>query len=120
MLFRSAVNDWWGMSTGAVDILLGNDLPEGIKRLSNYLQNGIINGTIDPFLVHIRDQKGNDVSDGVTPFPIEEMMQMNWLCGNVEGSIPQFEELLPQSRNLVRLLRIYRETIPPEVEEALK
>lgn len=117
---NNAVNDWWGMNTGAVDILLGNDLPEGIKRLSNYLQKGIIDGTIDPFLVSIKDQKGNEVSDGITPFPIEEMMQMNWLCSNVEGSIPQYEELLPQSRNLVRLLGIYRETIPPEVEDAVK
>ena len=45
---------------------------------------------------------------------------MNWLCENIEGTIPQFDELLPQSRSLVRLLGLYRETIPPEVEEAVK
>ena len=45
---------------------------------------------------------------------------MDWLCSNVEGSIPQFDQLLPQSRNLVRLLGIYRESIPPEIEEAVK
>ena len=44
-------------------------------------------------------------------------MQMDWLCDNVEGKIPAFDELLPQSRNLVRLLGIYRESIPPEIKE---
>ncbi|MBQ6479926.1 MAG: BMP family ABC transporter substrate-binding protein [Anaerolineaceae bacterium] len=117
---NNAVNDWWGMSTGVVDMILDKDLPEGLKRLSDYLKNGIIRGTIDPFLTPIKDQKGMEVCDGEHPLPMEELMQMNWLCENIEGAIPQFDELLPQSRSLVRLLGLYRETIPPEVEEAVK
>ena len=38
------------------------------------------------------------------------------MCGNVEGSIPAFEELLPMSREIVRLLGVYRRMIPPEKE----
>ena len=48
---------------------------------------------------------------------MEELMHMDWLVDNVEGSIPTFDELLPQSRELVRVLGIYRDMIPPKAEE---
>ena len=115
-----AVNDWWGMSTGVVDLVLDKDLPEGLKRLAGFLKNGIISGDIDPFLTRIKDQKGNEVCDGIRTPSLEDLMQMDWLCDNVEGKIPDFEELLPRSRKLVRLLGIYRESIPPEKEEIVK
>jgi hypothetical protein len=41
---------------------------------------------------------------------------MDWLCENVIGEIPPFEEILPVSRNMVRELGIHRDTIPPEKE----
>jgi len=44
---------------------------------------------------------------------------MDWLCENVEGTIPSFEQLKPESRQLVRLQGIYREQIPPEKEAPL-
>ena len=115
-----AVNDWWGINTGVVDLVLDKDLPEGLKRLAGFLKNGIISGGIDPFLTRIKDQKGNEVCDGIRTPSLEELMQMDWLCDNVEGKIPDFEELVPRSRKLVRLLGIYRESIPPEREEIVK
>ena len=114
---NNAINDWWGMSTGAVHVALDKDLPDGMKMLAKYLSDGIISGAIDPFLCPIRDQKGEVISDGTRVFTSEELMRMDWLCENVDGAIPAFDELLPQSRNLVRLLGIYRETIPPETKE---
>jgi hypothetical protein len=44
-------------------------------------------------------------------------MSMDWLCDNVDGCIPGYDQLMPQSRELVRLLGIYRDSIPPEKEE---
>jgi hypothetical protein len=39
---------------------------------------------------------------------------MDWLCECVSGRIPEYEELLPIARPIVRLLGIHREDIPPE------
>ena len=39
---------------------------------------------------------------------------MDWLCDNVEGRIPEFDELLPSSQTLVRELGLHRESIPQE------
>ena len=44
-------------------------------------------------------------------------MKISWLNENIEGIIPTFDELLPRSQNLVRLLGIYRDSIPPKTEE---
>jgi hypothetical protein len=44
---------------------------------------------------------------------------MDWLCENVQGSIPEFHEILPISQAMVRELGIYRDQIPPEQEGSL-
>lgn len=114
---HNAINDWWGMSTGVVDLEIGEDLPEGLCQLSEYLKRGIVNGIVDPFKRQITDQQGNIRNDGTQVLTSEELMQMDWLCENVDGIIPSFEELIPQSQNLVRLLGIYRSQIPPKPDE---
>ena len=113
-----AITDWWGLSTGVVNVDINPDMPDSMKRLAEILRNGIAREEIDPFRCVIHDQEGSAVSDGERVFTPEELMNMDWLCDNVEGGIPAFEELLPRSRNLVRLLGLYRKTIPPETEEA--
>ena len=114
---KHAINDWWGISTGVVGIDVPEALPDGMKQLAKVLKNGIISEYIDPFLCAIRAQDGTVVSDGSRLFTPEEIMRMDWLCDNVEGSIPDFDSLLPQSQDLVRLLGIFRESIPPKTEE---
>lgn len=113
-----AINDWWGISTGVVNVDLAPDLPEGTKQLARILKEGIIREEIDPFQCALRDQAGNVISDGGHRFAAEELMRMDWLCDIVDGTIPAFDDLLPQSRNLVRLLGVHRDEIPPKTEEA--
>ena len=114
-----AINDWWGLSTGVVDVGIPDTLPDGMKQLARILKNGIIDEDIDPFLCPIRSQNGAEISDGTRAFTPEELMRMDWLCDNVEGIIPEYDDLLPQSRELVRLLGIHREAIPPKKEETI-
>ena len=115
---KHAVNDWWGISTGVVNVEMDENLPEGVKLLARILKNGIVNEEIDPFLTPIRDQQGNVISDGTRVFTPEKLMHMDWLIDNIEGGIPGFDALLPRSQNLVRLLGVYRQNIPPKTEEA--
>ena len=114
---KHAINDWWGLSSGVVNIDIDESLPDGVKQLGSILKNEILDEKLDPFLCPIRDQSGAVISDGVCPFTPEELMKINWLNENVEGAIPTFDELMPRSQNLVRLLGIYRDTIPPKTEE---
>ena len=115
---RHAKNDWWGLNTGVVTIDVDEELPSGVKILADILKKGIVAEDIDPFLCPIRDQQGQEISDGSRHFSPEELMRLDWLCDNIEGSIPVFDELLPRSQNLVRLLGLHRESIPPKTEDA--
>jgi basic membrane lipoprotein Med (substrate-binding protein (PBP1-ABC) superfamily) len=111
-----AVNYWWGMDSGVIDVQLSDELPDGVRQLALILKDGLTRGTIDPFYRVIRSQDGTVRNDGTQHFTPEEIMNMDWLCDNVEGWIPSFDELLPMSRNMVRLLGIYRDQLPPEKE----
>ena len=55
-------------------------------------------------------------NDGTTTFTPDQILHMDWLVENVIGTIPSFEELQPQSQELVRELGIYRDKIPAEKE----
>ena len=112
-----AVNYWFGLDTGVLDIRLSDDLPSGVYSLACILTNGIREGRIDPFHTYIRDQAGTLRNDGQQGFSYNELMEMDWLADNVDGRIPEFDELFDRSKELVRLLGIYRDRIPPESRE---
>ncbi len=109
-----AVNHWWGLKSGVIDVTLSPDLPEGLKVLADILKKGICSGSLDPFQRQIRDQQGRLRNDGSKRFTPLELLTMDWLCDNVVGSFPKYEEILPMSRSTVDLLGI----LPKEQEDA--
>ncbi len=114
-----AVNYWWGMDSGVIDVELSNKLPEGLLALANYLRTGMQNGTLDPFCRKIIAQDGSVKNDGTAGFHPRQLLHMDWLCQNVIGEIPDFSQILPYSQSMVRELGIYRDQILPEKEGSL-
>lgn len=106
---KEAVNYWLGMDSGVIDIRFTDKLPQGVRILAELLRKNICDGTLDPFRRSIRDQDGTVRSDGERLFDVESLLHMNWLCENVEGSIPAFDQVLPSAQSLVRELGIYRD-----------
>ena len=111
-----ALNYWLGMDSGVIGLNLSDRLPEGVRQMAKVLRKSIEDGTLDPFHRRILAQDGTVKNDGTHTFTPEQLLHMDWLCENVVGSIPSFQEILPFSQNLVRELGIYRDTIPPEKE----
>jgi hypothetical protein len=93
-----------------------NRLPAGLRQLAKILEDGLKNGTLDPFMRRIVAQDGSIKNDGSRKLSPEELLRMDWLCENVIGEIPKFEDILPYSQTMVRELGIYRDTIPTEKE----
>lgn len=114
---HKAVNYWWGMSSGVIDVDLNPSLPQGAHHMARLLKDGIISGSIDPFACKMVDQNGCVHNESESHLEPHELMNMDWLLDNVNGSIPAFDELLPVSRQLVRLLGLHRDSIQPEPEE---
>ena len=114
-----AVNYWWGMDSGVVDVQLSDKLPEGVRMLAELLRKGLQSGTVDPFFRTIRSQDGQLRNDGSHTLTPDEILHMDWLCDNVDGQIPGFEQILPASRAMVRELGVYKDEIPAEKEAPL-
>ena len=114
-----AVNYWWGIASGVVGLDFTDRLPEGTKALANILKAGIKNGTVDPFLRKVVSQEGVVHNDGTKTLSTAEILQMDWLCDNVIGTIPEFDSLSEKAKVITRLQGIYRDTIPPQKECAV-
>ncbi len=112
-----AINYWWGMDSGVIDVELADHLPEGLRSLADILRKGLRSGSIDPFFRRIVAQDGSLKNDGSRCFHPDELLHMDWLCENVEGVIPKFDEILPFAQPVVRELGVYRDQIPAEKEE---
>ena len=103
------INYWWGLASGAVDVVLGDALPAQTLSLVRFLRQSIIDGSLHPFDGPVYDQAGAlRIADGEVLSP-EQILRMNWLVDSVEGSIPRIEELTPEAQELVRIQGVMRE-----------
>lgn len=114
---QRAVNYWWGLSSGVVDIRCAPAIPQSMAELVDILKRGIVSGVISPFQRHITTTDGRVINDGGRDLTTSEILNIDWLCDRVRGEIPSFEQLLPIARGIVRLQGIYRDTIPPDKDE---
>ena len=112
----SAVNYWLGMDSGVIDIELSDKLPAGVRALAELLRKSMISGNLDPFARKIIAQDGTVKNDGTRTLDVKERLKMDWLCENVIGKIPTFDQILPMSRTMVRELGVYRDNIPAAKE----
>lgn len=114
-----AVNYWWGMDSGVIDVNLADTLPAGLLQLCNILREGLKAGTLEPFQRRVVAQDGRVINEGDRILTPEELLHMDWLCDNVDGYIPSFDEIAPFAKDMVRELGVYRDTIPVEKEGTL-
>lgn len=84
-----AVNYWYGMSSGVIDIRYAPGLPYQTRKLVQLLRNGIVEGSINPFGGELHSQDGVVQIEGFPPLPSTQIVEMDWLADNVVGTIPQ-------------------------------
>ena len=112
----TALNYWLGMDSGVIALNLSDKLPEGVRHMAKILQQMMTNHGLDPFFRRIVAQDGTVKNDGSRTLTPQQLLHMDWLCDNVIGQIPSYNELLPVSRAMVRELGIYRDQILTEKE----
>ena len=98
-----ALNYWWGLSAGVIDVICSNNLPIGITKLINLMKHNISSGMFHPFVGPITDQAGTlrcEENDLLSP---EAIMTMDWLVPNVTGTIPTIDELVDEAKPVVEL-----------------
>ncbi len=115
----TALNYWFGLDSGVIGLKLSDRLPQGVRQMANMLYVAVKRGYIDPFCRKITAQDGTVKNDGTAGFSSEQILRMDWLCDNVIGTIPSFEEIQPISRKMVQELGIYRDKIPAETGKSV-
>ena len=91
------------MDAGVVDFICSRSLPKDTLRLINLVRDTIISGSFSPFSGMLTKQDGSVLDYQNHPITSEDIITMNWLSGNVIGSLPTFDQLLPEAQSLVRI-----------------
>ena len=99
---KKAINYWWGMSEGVIDVVFSKYLPIGTKRLVELLKATISTEVFNPFSGILYSQNGVVLERPDQSLSPEEIMTMDWLAENVVGIIPGKEELKEQAEPVVK------------------
>ena len=90
---RKALNYYWGMSAGVVELRCSDKLPDSTKKLAAMLQNEICSGNCHPFGGPLYAQDSRMILAEGETLSTEQIINMDWLVDNIVGSIPAYEEL---------------------------
>lgn len=98
-----ALNYWWGMSAGVIDLIYSKNVPKGIKRLAEHIEYDISVEDVVPFFGEIYSQDGTLRNLAGEVMSAENIMKMDWLVENVVGDIPSIDLLKEQAKPVVEL-----------------
>lgn len=96
-----AINYWWGLSAGVIDLVYSSRLPEGVTQLMRYYKRSIIHDFCHVFDGFIYDQQGTLRSEEDGYMPTGRIVTMDWLINNVVGQIPEAGRLNLEAQDLV-------------------
>lgn len=95
---KKAINYWWGMSAGVIDVICSKNIPTETKRLMELLKQSIVTQQFSPFSGVLYSQNGMVQGDPKRRLTPEEIITMDWLAENVVGIIPKTEDLQEQAK----------------------
>ncbi len=98
-----AINYWWGISAGVLEIVCSQKLPEGTRLLIEMLTKNIRRGEFSPFDGTWTAQDGKVVNEANHRFDLEKIFQMDYLAENIDGLIPGLDELKDEAKEFVQL-----------------
>ncbi len=98
-----ALNYWWGMSAGVIDLICSNNVPRGVRRMVNHFKADICSGEVVPFYGEIYAQDGTKKNGEFHEMKPEDIMKMDYLVENIVGSIPAADALVEGAKEVVEL-----------------
>ena len=107
-----AINYWWGLSAGVVDLICSQDLPTSTKRLVDLLRSNICSETLIPFSGELISQDGTVMNEAGRVLTPQEIITMNWLIDNVVGSIPPITEFTEKAQKVARIQGLNKTLVP--------
>ena len=105
-----ALNYWWGMSSGVIDVILSPHLPYQTYKLADILKQSMVTEALNPFYGEIYEQGHKKIKGYGTPtLSNEEILTQRWLAENVIGSLPQIDDLSLKAKEAVNVSGVIEE-----------
>jgi len=105
-----ALNYWWGMSSGVIDVILSKDLPFYSRKMVDLMRNSLVAGTLNPFAGELHSQKGIvQEADAAVRLTNEQIVSMDWLNDNVVGSLPVKAALSESGKKAIKTSGVLKE-----------
>ena len=101
-----ALNYFWGMREGVVELVCSELLPQSAKRLVDFLRHSIVQGGSSPFIGPLSTQDGGIVGEEGKPMTMEQIVNMDYLVDNIIGTIPRYQELTPAAKSIVDMVGV--------------
>ena len=99
---NSAVNYWWGISSGILDLVTVSNLPSGVARLVRAMKQQIYTESFNPFEGVLTMQDGSLFGkENEAPSP-SELIKMNQLVSSIVGTIPDISELSEAGQKILK------------------
>jgi hypothetical protein len=100
---KPAINYWWGISGGIIDVIMSDELPKGLAMLTNIVKGQMYVDYFNPFWGKICRQDKTIIGQEDRGLSPEEIITMNYLVDGVIGSIPDNWELTDAARERIEL-----------------
>lgn len=96
-----AINYWWGIKSGAIEIAYSGSLPVGTLQLLDLMEKQLRDGALRIFPAEVYAQGHLLHSPQTVSYSPKELMEMDWLDECVDGALPQYDQLDVKTRRLV-------------------
>lgn len=117
---NKALNFYWGMSAGVIDVWCSDELSLATRRFVDFLKESIKQNICIPFLTPIYTQSEDTVGEGQKSLTLEQIINMDYLAANVIGEIPKYSELNPMGKATVDTAGIEKSQNDPKQEAEQK
>lgn len=112
-----AINYWWGLSAGVVDIICSKNVPAPTRFLVEKFKQLIIDKKFSVFEGEIKTVEGEvKTAEGEVLSPWD-IMSMDYFVENVEGYLPNISEFIDTAKDIVSLKGVTDKVVSDELEE---
>ena len=98
---HSALNYYYGLKEGVIDVILSGNLSYSSKKLMSILKKEIEEGRLFPFSGEIHSQREKIQGEGAESLGMEDIVDMRWLNDNVIGEIPPLEAFTKEAQETI-------------------
>ena len=93
VLRDKALNYWWGLSSGVMDVHIDSVVPPRQRNLVEVFKKSLLDGQMHPFAGELKSQTGIVQPVGSARLASSQIARMAWLNENVVGRLPEEREL---------------------------